>query len=251
MKRLISLCVGAIACFIICAPSGATERKPKAPVEEAGNQTAAVANKAPQPGSRQYEILHKKIASGNASLAEVRMALSEPEPLILSNVMQALYSMRWHRGVLRLLEGLWTLEQEKYPELAWTEIGQAPTRIALASTINRIKIVNTAPYQDYIRQYINSEDNLIGAQAAVGLGFNGDPKDLPSLQKLGGGENAYIAQSAITGLGLFGSHQARDALIELLQSFKETNRGQLIREVLKHAYKWPPPPQYNPLPPTG
>ena len=209
---------------------------------------ASVAKQLPEPNSAQYKVLHQKIAYGKASLAEIRMALTENNSLALANVMQALYAMRWHRGVIHLLNGLWELDKDKYPELAWKEIEIAPTRIALASTLNRIRIVGTEPYLDYIRQHIDSDNNLIGAQVAVALGFNGESKDLEVLEKYSAGDNPYIAQSAITGLGLFGSEQAQNILITLLGQFKESNRGNLIREVLQQGYKWPPAPLTNPLP---
>lgn len=208
----------------------------------------SVAKQLPVPDSAQYRALHEKIAYGKASLAEIRMALTESNPLALVNVMQALYAMKWHRGVLHLLDGLWTGDKERYPELAWPEIESAPTRIALASTINRVRIMNTKPQLDYIRQYVDSDDRLIAAQVAVALGFNGDAKDLDTLKNYSAGDNAYIAQSAITGLGLFGSEQAQNVLIDLLQRYKDSNRGNLIKEVLKRGYDWPPAPMMNPLP---
>ena len=36
--------------------------------------------------------------------------------------------------------------------------------------------------------------------------------------------------------------QARDVLIELGKKYARDPRGKLIREVLKKAYHWPPPP---------
>lgn len=208
----------------------------------------SVARQLPAPDSAHYRALHEKIAYGKASLAEIRMALTEPNHLALLNVMQALYAMKWHRGVIHLLNGLWTGDKERYPELAWKEIEDAPTRIALASTINRVRVTNTKPQLDYIRQFIDNDDRLIGAQVAVALGFNGDAKDLDTLKNYSAGDNPYIAQSAITGLGLFGSEQAQNVLIDLLQRYKETNRGELIKEVLKRGYDWPAAPKMNPLP---
>ncbi|MEM7469193.1 MAG: HEAT repeat domain-containing protein [Pseudomonadota bacterium] len=229
------------------AANAETEASPKETAEQA-TQQGVTAKSLPQPGSLHYQQLHEKIAGGQASLAEIRIALTERDPMILSNVMQALYAMRWHRGVLKLLSGLWSIEREKYPELAWEEIGEAPARVALASTISRIKNVKTKTYLEYIRGCVGHEEQLSSSQAIIGLGFNGHPDDLPTLKAHSAGNNVYVAQSAITGLGLFGSLQARDTLIDLLRSFKETNRGALIKDVLKQAYKWPPPPQYNPLP---
>ena len=84
-----------------------------------------------------YDVLREKITFGNANFSEVREALTEPDILNLTNTLHALYSMRWHRAVLHLLQNIWERKREKYPELAWDLLEKIPPRIALASTINR------------------------------------------------------------------------------------------------------------------
>ena len=49
----------------------------------------------------------EKITFGNANFSEVREALTEPDILNLTNTLHALYSMRWHRAVLHLLQNIW------------------------------------------------------------------------------------------------------------------------------------------------
>lgn len=188
-----------------------------------------------------YDLLRKKITYSQASLAEARQAMTDPDPVSLSNTIHAFYSMRVHRGVIHLLNGMWNIDVETYPELAWLEIAKPPARIALASTINRIRIIRTEEYQTYIKAHKDHEHEFIRAQVAVALGFNGDLEDLPYLKAMSDGNNHYVAQSAITGLSLFGGKQARDVLIELADKHYGSSRGDLMTEMLRQAYNWPKP----------
>ena len=65
------------------------------------------------------------------------------------------------------------------------------------------------------------------------------------------GDDVYVAQSAITGLALMANNQARDVLIELGKKYARDARGQLIREVLKKAYHWPPAKNQTETRPQG
>lgn len=201
--------------------------------------------------SIRYDELRKKITYGMATLHEVRQALTEDDVGALTNTVHALYSMKWHRGVINLLYDVWKLEKNKYPELAWDLLEKAPVRIALASTINRIQILNTDEYKAYIRSHENDEHEFHRAQVVVALGLNGDPVDLPYLKSMAEGDDVYVAQSAITGLALMANNQARDVLIELGKKYARDARGQLIREVLKKAYHWPPAKNQTETRPQG
>lgn len=187
-----------------------------------------------------YERLQKKIIYGNASFADVRRALTDTNTSELTNTIHALYSMRGHRGVYNLLFDMWKLNKDKFRELAWEQISKPPARIALASTINRIQIINTDEYKNYIRSFKNDKHEFHLAQVVVALGFNGDPDDIEYIKAMANGENHYVAQSAITALAIMGGNQARDAMIELLDIHKDTPRGDLIKTLLKKAYDWPP-----------
>lgn len=198
------------------------------------------------------ERLKRSILVGHATLADVRIALTDRNISDLTNTLHALYAMRWHRGVLHLLDDLWALKRDRYPELAWDLIERPPARIALASTLNRIKIVDTREYQEYIRSHKAAQHEFDRAQVAVGLGFNGDPKDIPLLRGYAHGENRYVVQSAVTALGLMESEPAKQVLIDLGEEFKEKEpaRSTLIGEVLRAVYRWPPdePPASKPAP---
>ncbi len=187
-----------------------------------------------------YRYLQSKIAYGQATLAETRKALADPDPYSLSNTVHALFSMRWQRGTIHLLNAMWAMDREKYPGLAWDLIAEPPVRIALASTINRIRIVHTEEYQAYIRAFKDDPEEFNRAQVSVALGYNGATGDLPYLQAMANGENHYVAQSAITALSVFGGDQARDILIKLLERHHDTPRGDLMQQMLKKAYHWPP-----------
>jgi hypothetical protein len=189
-----------------------------------------------------YTGLRNRIIYARATLAESRRALTDTDPAALSNTLHALYAMRWHRGVVHLLNGMWAMDREKYPELAWELIADAPARIALASTLNRVHIVDTDRFLSYVREHQTDGHEFNRAQVAVALGLNGDRSDLPYLREMADGGNHYVAQSAITGLSLFGGPTARDTLIELAKKHRGTPRGGLMTQLLRQAYDWPPVP---------
>ncbi len=237
---LIGIAVSAVVLGAVLAIIG--ERRAAAPVSI----------ETPQPKEKpryDYDKLRQRITYGRATLADARRAMTDPDPVSLSNSIHAFYIMRRHRPVVHLLNGMWALNEEKYPELAWDQIAKPPARIALASTLNRIRIVKTEPYQQYIRLHKNAAHEFIRAQVSVALGFNGDAVDLPYLKAMSSGDNHYVAQSAITALSVFGGERARDILIELAEKYRGTPRGDLMTEMLRSAYRWPPP-QERPIPVT-
>lgn len=187
-----------------------------------------------------YNRLRKNITAGRATLADARRAMTDTDPVSLSNSIHASYTMRRHRGVVNLLDGMWELKQEKYPELAWKLIAKPPARIAIANVINRARIVKTEPYVEYIRSFKDAEHEFIRAQVSIALGFNGELADLPYLKEMSDGDNHYVAQSAITALTLFGSNEARDVLIELADKHAGTPRGELMTQLLRKVYQWSP-----------
>ncbi len=184
-----------------------------------------------------YPNLQELITYGRANLHDVRQALTETDPASLSNTVHALYAMRWHRGVLHLLNGLWQLDRQKYPELAWEKLSKAPARIALASTINRIKIVDTDEQLEFIRSHKYDEHEFHRAQVSIALGFNGAIEDINYLKEMANGDNHYVTQSAITALGLMGGDRARDALVDLWKQHRKTPKGELAKDLLLKAYK--------------
>ncbi len=188
-----------------------------------------------------YDLLHKKIAYGKAFLADVRQALTNTDTAAITNTIHALYAMRGHRGVYNLLFDMWQLNKKKYPELAWEQISSPPARIALASTINRVQIINTDEYKNYIRSFKHDGHEFHRAQVAIALGFNGSPDDVEYIKTLAAGTNHYVAQSAITALAIMGGDFARNAMIELFYIHGNTPRGKLLETLLSQAYDWIPP----------
>jgi len=187
-----------------------------------------------------YKGLRHDVMTGRGSLADARRLMTDRDPASLSNSIHSFYTMRRHRGVIHLLDGMWNLKKEKYPEIAWNAIAKAPARIALASTINRISVVGTDEQKKYIREHQTHKHEFVRAQVAVALGFNGEAIDLPVLQAMCDGENHYVAQSAITGLSLFGGEKAQNILIEMGEKHSGSPRGDLIYKMLKRAYEWSP-----------
>ncbi len=190
-----------------------------------------------------YNLLRHKITYSQASLAEVNTALTARDKQSLTNIVHALYSMRWLRGVQYVLDDVWTLKKEKHPEFSWDLLQAAPARLALASTLNRIHIKDTEEYLEYIRAYKFDDDEFNRAQVVVALGFNGDPTDIDHLTAMADGNNHYVVQSAVTGLALMGGNQARDAMIDLWRKHHENPRGELILDLLGKTYNWRPETQ--------
>ena len=190
--------------------------------------------------SAKYRELQKKILYGEASLFEVRTALTNPDVGSLTNTVHTLYSMKWHRGIYHLLDDLWYLNQSKAPELAWDKIAEPPVRIAVASTLNRTRTENTIQYRDYIHRHKYDEHEFHRAQVVIALGFNQDPKDIPYLVEMVNADNHYVTQSAITALALMRQERARDAMIELFEQHQNNPRSKLLKELLAKAYQWNP-----------
>ena len=181
--------------------------------------------------------LQRKITYGNATLIEVKQALSNTNDVAgLTNTLHAMYSMRWHRGVINLLDDIWAENNTKVPELAWDALSKVPARIALASTINRIRSMNQPEYLEFIRSHRYDEHEFHRAQVVISLGLNGNPVDVAYLQEMAEGDNVYVAQSAITALGILVHPKSKEALSTLSQKYVDDDRGKLIREVFQKAY---------------
>ena len=250
IKRPHGLCFLVLCCTIL--NTACINQPNETPVTEASEQpvtdeqeTALPASSSPL-SAAEYQELRQKITYGSATIPEVLKALTEQDAGALANTMHALYSMRWNRNIYKLLIDLWQLKKEKYPGLAWNLFAEPPVRIALASTINRIKIFDTEEYKTYIRAHENDEHEFHRAQVVIALGLNGDPVDIPYIKGMAEGNNIYVTQSAITALALMDAPQARDTLIELWENHKGSPLGHLIMEVLGKAYKWYPPEETGP-----
>lgn len=183
-----------------------------------------------------YQLL-QKITYGNATFNDVLTALSDTDDVgYLTSVLHALYTMRWHRGVIKILDDLWLQQTKNYPGLAWEFLNKTPTRIAIASTLTRIRVFDNQEYKKYIREHKYDDHEFHRAQVVIALGLNADPVDTSYIKEMADAENIYVAQSAITSLAIMGSPQARDVLYELAKKFSGTDRGRLIREVILQAY---------------
>jgi len=183
-----------------------------------------------------HDNLRIKIASGRAELAEVRQALTDTDIGRLTNTIHALYSMRWHRGVITLLQRMWDLREKDYPELHWDAVNKAPARIALASTLSRIYYDDNREYLEYIRSHADDDHEFHRAQVVIALGFNADTDDVPYIRSMADGRNHYVAQSAITALSLMDRKAASDAMIDLWKKHRDTPRRDLILELLGQPY---------------
>ena len=234
--KYLTLCVFVFV-SLVSGCSNADVKETKSDVENIAEPIAATAQEI------DFEQLRHKITYSQASLAEVRVALSSPDKYMLTNIVHALYSMRWLRGVQHILDKAWNFELEKNSGINHELLQEAPVRLALASTLNRIHIIRTDAYLEYIRAHKFDADEFNQAQVVVALGFNGDPADLDYMKSMADGDKPYVVQSAITGLALIGGNQARDAMIELWKKYRDKPRGKLILELLDKSYKWRPEKQ--------
>lgn len=205
----------------------------------------AAENANPSPPAQQdtgynYDALTARIASGRATIGEVRRALTDRDVGRLTNTVHALYSMRWHRGVNHLIRDMWDLKTAKYPELSWDLLRKPPVRIALASTVSRIQVSHTGKYLDYMRSHAHDKQEFIRAQVVVGLGFNGYKEDVPYIKSMAESNDHYVVQTAIASLGFMQSGAAKYALEDLWFEFRGTPRQKLIEEVLKKVYRLVP-----------
>jgi hypothetical protein len=184
------------------------------------------------------QLMQRRILSGRARLEEVRKALSIPQVGELVNSLHMLYAMGWHRGVHQLLKAIWrnsAKDHQDYADLAWKQLSAVPSRIALASTLNRLYPA-VPEYRAYIRSRAKDEHEYHQAQVAISLGLNHDPADVPYLAKLASGDNVYVVQTAITALALMDEEKARLALLDLKKRFAQDPRARLISEVIQRAY---------------
>lgn len=210
-----------------------------APVAGAGALRSPANTPAVTPPAVDYPLLQQKIRQGSASLAEVRLALTDTDVGSLTNAAHALYAMRGQAWARRLAEDLWALQKDAHPGLAWELLAKAPVRIALASTLNRIK-GGGAEQRAYIRAHKFDEHEFHRAQVVFALGINGDPADIDYLKSMAAGENDYVAQSAISGLALMGGEAARDALAEIWRDARGAPRGALAKEMIQRVYNVTP-----------
>lgn len=183
-----------------------------------------------------HVIFYEKILYGKANLADIRLALTDKDIGRLTNTIHALYNYRWHRGVTNLLNDMWSMKKENAPEISWQLFEKVPVKLALASTINRIKIFNTEEYKNYLHEHKYDTHEFHRAQVIIALSFNGDPKDVDYISEMADGDNHYVAQTAISALGIMNGEKAKKALGNLWKEYRESSKGKLIEEVLKNAY---------------
>ena len=223
------LWLAALWLFVLALPVAGAEA-----LHSPANTSAAA------PPAADYPLLQHKIRQGSASLAEVRLALGDTDVGSLTNAAHALYAMRGHAWARRLADDLWALRKDAHPGLAWELLAKAPVRIALASTLNRIKGFAAAEQRAYIRAHKFDVHEFHRAQVMFALGVNSDPADIDYLKSMAGGENDYVAQSAISGLALMGGEAARDALAEIWRDARGTPRGDLAKEMIQRVYNVTP-----------
>jgi hypothetical protein len=190
------------------------------------------------PKTISYKELYQRIYSGKATLEQVKLALTTRDQTKLVNTMHALYAMKWHVGVRKLLDKMWDTGSNKNidPNISLELIQKPPVRIALASTINRIDTLKSKELRDYIRSFKYDDNEQIRGQVLVALGLNGDPVDVPYLEEMADSDNRYLTQISVSSLAFMGNSTAKDSLIVLAKKHYDNPRGKLILDVLSRAY---------------
>ncbi|NKB37813.1 MAG: hypothetical protein GKR93_11685 [Gammaproteobacteria bacterium] len=108
--------------FVLSLCSCSEDKNPNTGQSQSNIQSDA-AKQRPAPNV-EIEAAKKLIIYGNATIAQVRLALTEKDTAELTNTIHALFSMRWHRGVYKLLYKMWEMSVGDYPELNWEAIGK-------------------------------------------------------------------------------------------------------------------------------
>lgn len=249
------LLVAAMSVLIVSVLSACSDDTPDAKADKPATDVESIATKpvteedqpaATSTGSSttrdvsEFQQLYKLIVYGQANFNQVQAALKTEDAGEMVNIVHALYSMRWLRGVNNMLQAMWEMDQQAYPDLNWEKIKLTPVRIAIASTINRIRILDTREYKAFIREHKYDDHEFHRAQVVVALGLNQDPADVDYLYEMADGDNIYVSQSAITSLALMGNDPGKEALIKLANKHRDSPRGQLVMEVLKKAYDMVP-----------
>jgi len=227
--------------FYVCLVGGVLASSVVGNLAFAATASAADINAIDQAEPSDIDALRQKIAARQASMADIKQALSTGGPGDIANAMHALYAMRASSMARSLMFDIWRNLQQEHPDLHWETLQLPVIRVALASTMNRIAAGTIPEFLDYIRSQSDSEESLVRAQVAMALGLNGDVQDIDLLVGGAAGDDHYVAQSAITGLAFMYIPQARDRLIELSGKYDNTPRGRLINEMLQSAYGWTPP----------
>lgn len=198
-----------------------------------------------------YDGLRQTIMQSKATIPTIVEALEQPYQLGVANTLYALHKMHFFRPVHHLMDALWQNNQSKYPNVNWAAINSDNGRIALATTLMRVKVKNTEEYIQYIRTHQDSEDPQVLSQVGMALGFNADINDLPYLERLAESDTPKIAEGAITGLSTFQGNKAKRVMIGLAKKYDGTARGKFLKQMLRDFYSWPPMQPYeaqSPLP---
>lgn len=225
--------LGSVLLLASCSDANSPE------IEKQVQSAQKVNQSSPINSNLRFQQLYRKVVTGEATLAEIRELLTDKNVAGLTNTLHGLYTMRYHRGVIHLLDSLWQENKTLYPELSWDLLAKTPIRIALASTLNRIYIGQTREYIDFIREHMDEEHEFHLAQVAIALGLNGDPADVDYLEHLASGDKVYIVQTSMSALALMNNPKARDALIVIEKEFSNDPRSKLATELLWQAYRWP------------
>jgi HEAT repeat protein len=173
-----------------------------------------------------------------ATPAQVRDALGDPDRYGRVNAIHLLYLSRDKPWAVDLARGIWREDPAVSAELGWRPGPMPAERVAAALTLSRIGADGTAQYLSHMRAQLGHGDAFVRAQAAIALGFSGTDRDVPSLEALARSATRYDAEAAIKGLAIRGSEAARDALLALLKDYAdgEARRRTIIRQMLVEQF---------------
>ncbi len=200
-------------------------------------QTTPIPEKPPLP-RHQYDNLQLRLAAGGVDMSELRWALTDPDVTALTKTTHLLPAMAWHRSALYLIDDLWALKSEKYPELNWRLIAEPPVRIALASTLARLqKEDKKTEYIDYINRFRDDPDPFNQLQVIIAMGYMRDSGNTDYLASRLNSASPLIVKNAISALASLGEGPARNIVVELGKTHHDETMRLFINKVLAETQR--------------
>lgn len=165
-------------------------------------------------GQTAPDQLLQKIISNQATKADMVAAFSTHKIADLSTAASFAVRARGNPEIVDFIREVWRDDSKKYPSLAWNEIKHPRVRVSLAQTLGQID-KQSPEYYEYIKSALQSNQELVRANAALALGIVGSDRDIPTLSSLSKGQSLIVSIHAIQGLGALGTEQSREVLAKL------------------------------------
>lgn len=145
--------------------------------------------------------------------------------------------------VFNLLNDVWRGNRQKYPNLAWEEIGQPVVRLNIARLLGNAQRLHgfrgveiQSETKNGIRSYIHSHlaDPAVEvrAAAAFALGSVADSRDIEVLKRIVIQDLPIVGKNAVRSIGRFRNNEAKAALQELEKTAVDPQLKNVIHRTL-------------------